>query len=156
MVEQEHQTGTQNRGSVEAGAGEEAHQKKASEVVAGRSIEVEAVAAERLIEVRVEGVVHLIEAKVAGVVHLIEVVAEGEEARYLLTGEEVQDGTKPGVMEEHVMLVERVFSVVMAGEGFQLLVVQNVHEIVAFLWREAGVELHLDLALEVVLYFSVP
>lgn len=166
MVKWEHQIDSQNRGLVGEGAGE-AHRKKALEEVAERSSEAEAVVEEQLIEakevavVRLIGVkevavVRLIEAKAVGAAHSIVVTAEGEEVRCLLTGEEVRDVTKPGVMEERVRLAQKVFSVVVVGEGVHLLVERHEHEMAQYLLREAGVELYLDLVLEVVLYFFVP
>jgi hypothetical protein len=156
VVKLEHQIDSLNRGLVGEGAGEEVHQKKALEVVAGRSIEVRVAAAGRLIEVRAVEVERLIEVKAVGEVHSIEVRVEGEEARCLLMEEEVQDVMKLEVEGERVMSVQKAFSVVMVGEGDHLLVERHEHEIVAYLLREAGVELHLDLVLEVVLYFFVP
>jgi hypothetical protein len=159
VVTQELQIDSRNRDLVGVAGGREAlqslregeegggevHQKTALEVEVGHSIVVEGVAGE-----------HLIEAK-AGEVRSIEVTVEVEKkAHCLLQEEEVQGVKKRAVMGEHVKLVLTVFLEVMEGEELHLLVEQNVYETVAFLLKEVGVGLRLDLGLEVALYSAVP
>ena len=139
-------------------AGEEVRQMLLPfEVVVGLAIEAAVGVGERLTEVKEVAGERLIEVREGVEAHLTEVKVEVEKwARCLLLEVGVQDVKRLAVMEVHVKLVLRAFSVAMEGGDFHLLAEQNEYGMMLFLLREAEVEQLLDWVLEVVLHFVVP